>query len=97
MTLTEKQQQEILEVCQHLINSGIAYHALQLRVPGYPATSGLAEIVRIVDGPEKTKTVDEQLDEAITAIYVKYGPRLDLFFADQQAAHDAGKGGTNAK
>lgn len=42
-------------------------------------------------GAAPKKTADERLDEATRAIYAKYGPRLDLFFADVQKAREAGE------
>ena len=48
--MTEEQQKAILEVCQNLISTGIAFaHQRERKEPDYPATRGLAEIVRILE------------------------------------------------
>jgi hypothetical protein len=53
--MTEAQKKAILEVCQNLINAGLAYaHQQRPSELVYPATRGLAEIVRILGEEEKS-------------------------------------------
>lgn len=46
--MTTEQRAAILQVCQHLINAGIAFHARPQDGIVYPADRGLAEIEAIL-------------------------------------------------
>lgn len=58
---------------------------------GYKQLCALLAAAEAREAGERKQSADDRLDEALHHVYAKYGPRLDLFFADVEKAREAGK------
>ena len=55
----------------------------------FPIPDTLPAVPEVHEAGERKQSADDRLEEALNRIYAKYGPRLDLFFADVDKAREA--------
>ena len=49
------------------------------------STSNYRQLLAAAESRDDNPTIDEHINAAVNDLYRKYGPRLDLFFADVEA------------